>query len=525
MASTQTKSRGSCQWRIFYFQLIITFTIICSVELRTFEPKPRYGEPFQDVIFEKVGTFIGSATFVHTHIQIPTRKFMAQLDDLIYNLGMYNISYTTKINDPNYYHSETDVINKEIVESAIRSLKIIYSDMQEQILNFPRHRLDKRQIDPLGIILGGVGTIWGFFNSHQIANIKQAVLDVKNRQDLIIEVAKLNTQHIDNLEIQTDAVTDALNDLLLNNPAKLLHKINEAFFKVQRSANVINKAIQQAMNHKLSTTLLSSSTLNQIFNGLHDRAIRLDSKLLIEHPSDLYQLECSYVIDANDTISLIVHTPMAQKSQLLNLHQYIPLPLSQSFDSNITLTPKLDNNLLASGPKYEYKTLSQTELSTCTKLGQNFFSNGRDVIHTDLHDTCLGALFLRQIPGVLKHCQFQIEELKEKVVPIGQDQYIIISPIKFEAIKRCDNGHYESISVDHVTKITIEEGCIFQTKLNIIQPDINVKDDLTISFRSMDWNIDQLFPNHNISDLQETFQKLRKSGTHVITKSKNLSEF
>ena len=195
---------------------------------------------------------------------------MAQLDDLIYNLGMYNISYTTKINDPNYYHSETDVINKEIVESAIRSLKIIYSDMQEQILNFPRHRLDKRQIDPLGIILGGVGTIWGFFNSHQIANIKQAVLDVKNRQDLIIEVAKLNTQHIDNLEIQTDAVTDALNDLLLNNPAKLLHKINEAFFKVQRSANVINNAIQQAMNHKLSTTLLSSKTLNQIFNGLND---------------------------------------------------------------------------------------------------------------------------------------------------------------------------------------------------------------------------------------------------------------
>ncbi len=73
--------------------------------------------------------------------------------------------------------------------------------------------------------------------------------------------------------------------------------------------------------------------------------------------------------------------------------------VSQSLGANTTVTPKVDKDLIAVGKHHQYKILGQTDLAACTKLGQNFLCEGRSVLRTDIEDSCLGALYLHNLPA------------------------------------------------------------------------------------------------------------------------------
>jgi hypothetical protein len=126
---------------------------------------------------------------------------------------------------------------------------------------------------------------------------------------------------------------------------------------------------------------------------------------MINQPSDLFQIDTSY-----KTVTLILHVPMVSEENKLNLLQFIPFPLSQSLGANTTDTPKVDKDLIAVGKHHQYKILGQTDLAACTKFGQNFLCECPSVLRTDIEDSCLGALYLHNLPGTLKHSHFKLGE-------------------------------------------------------------------------------------------------------------------
>jgi hypothetical protein len=94
--------------------------------------------------------------------------------------------------------------------------------------------------------------------------------------------------------------------------------------------------------------LLTPDTLKQVFRHLQDQAKSQDLKLMINQPSDLFQIDISY-LHGNKTVTLILHVPMVSEENKLNLLQFIPFPLSQSLGANTTVTPKVDKDLIALG--------------------------------------------------------------------------------------------------------------------------------------------------------------------------------
>jgi len=75
---------------------------------------------------------------------------------------------------------------------------------------------------------------------------------------------------------------------------------------------------------------------------------------------------------------------MVAEGNKLNLLQFIPFPLSQSLRANTTVTPKVEQDLIAVGKDHQYKLMGQTDLAGCTKLGLNFLCEGRSVLKTDI---------------------------------------------------------------------------------------------------------------------------------------------
>jgi hypothetical protein len=75
---------------------------------------------------------------------------------------------------------------------------------------------------------------------------------------------------------------------------------------------------------------------------------------------------------------------MVAEGNKLNLLQFILFPLSQSLRANTTVTPKVEQDLIAVGKDHQYKLMGQTDLAGCTKLGLNFLCEGRSVLKTDI---------------------------------------------------------------------------------------------------------------------------------------------
>jgi len=220
-----------------------------------------------------------------------------------------------------------------------------------------------------------------------------------------------------------------------------------------------------------------------VFQHLQDQADQQKLEILISKPLDLFQINISY-LHTYKTLTLIQHVPIVAEENKLNLLQFIPFPLSQSLGANTTLTPKVEEDLIAVGKNHQYKLLGHTDLIGCTKLGQNFLCKGKSVLRTNIEDSFRGALYLHNLPVVLKYCQFQLGETKETVFQTGPTQWLVSAPKKFASIIQCEKSH-ETVIINPISTITVEPGCKLQLKLHLIQPDTNQQ--LPFQIRNHAW--------------------------------------
>ena len=194
----------------------------------------------------------------------------------------------------------------------------------------------------------------GMFNSWEINCIAKGVGENSRRINTVIDISDIHSEHLQNLKLSVDKITDIISAMLKNNPAQLITEIDRTLEMGHKVQNCITNLVQQAQNKRLSVDLLTPKTFKMVFEHLQDQAEQSKLELLISKPSDLFQIDTSY-IHKNRTQTLILHVPMVAEENKLNLLQFIPFPLSQSFGANTTVTPKVEKDLIAVGKDHQYK--------------------------------------------------------------------------------------------------------------------------------------------------------------------------
>jgi hypothetical protein len=104
------------------------------------------------------------------------------------------------------------------------------------------------------------------------------------------------------------------------------------------------RALQAAHYRRLSLDLLPSEKLKKLFDAAARKAKSHHHQLLLCHPSDLLQIETSYLHDGQD-VHLMLHIPMAPLDSLLRLFQLRPFPLP--FSTTHMLLPAPAHQILA----------------------------------------------------------------------------------------------------------------------------------------------------------------------------------
>jgi hypothetical protein len=201
---------------------------------------------------------------------------------------------------------------------------------------------------------------------------------------------------------------------------------------------------------------------------------------------------------------------MVANSNLLNLYEFLPLPIHFDFAANISLTPDVgQTNLLAIGHSQSFQAISITDLHACLHLGDTFFCKGRKVMETNLKSSCLGALYMANSHSIQTHCQFKIAEAREKIFELSKNTWAVYPIGKISTNQVCPTAKdITAMQIQSGDTIKIKPGCYVHTMDHVISADESEM--IEIAIKTMDWarEITDLFHYENKDAIHQAVQGL-----------------
>jgi hypothetical protein len=267
------------------------------------------------------------------------------------------------------------------------------------------------------------------FNAYQITELNSEISALKSKTVLLVDVSHLHEAHLHHLEEKTDATNKLLADLLESN-VWFITKITDAVEKKFQSVVHHHKnVIKSAQHHRLAPGALPHDVLDEILNHTLSLARKRNMVSFVNYASDLFQVEVSHLFYPKTLqFTLIGHIPLVSNANLLELYEFLPLPIHFNFSANVSITLDVgQNNLLAFGHSKSFQTISSTDLHSCLRLGDTFFCKGRKVMETSLKKSCLGSLYLANAEAIQNMCKFKVADASERIFELAENTWAVYS--------------------------------------------------------------------------------------------------
>ena len=449
-----------------------------------------------------------SSTTVHNRIPIT----QAARDSGSYGLRRINrIIQKLKNLDLNLPHvdsrqkREAQALQTDLIQQYHLAISVLEYLEQKECSNSTSiedhyiHNRDKRYVmAALSVASDIVGTFMGAFNAYEIQQLKTQLQDINTGHNSLVQVTRTHNEQINDIHRTMRQLIEIVHLMAEYNPTKLTQEIDEQIAIFEDRVTLITNAIQQLHHRRLAVDLLTPvqmeilhSNVNSvaILDGFHNQAI---------HISDYFQIEATYMRTGEDII-IMLHVPCI-KTNLLQIYRYLPFPiplpftpkshdltirqsltlqtlqfsqhdLDSIFDQNNLDFPQYPEalfiedkaDLIAIGADKSFQILSQVDLANCVQRNHVYLCDRNTVVKTDLTESCLGSLYLRQEEGVRKHCKFVRRPVQEIVYQLTDTEHLIYSPILQTTTILCSrNNTQETVYLEQSSRITVPKGCSLQ---------------------------------------------------------------
>ena len=358
-----------------------------------------------------------------------------------------------------------------------------------------------RQVTSPGIIFslarGILGTFMGLYTQRQIQQLRTEVEGIREEQERIVEVVTRQGKQIQNLtlwvqELQAD---DALARRL--NTGLATAKLNTAYHQLYDQVAKAVHAVQQAQHRRVAIDLFSPEDLSDILEDLTSISSKSGFKLLTKNPSDLLQVETSYMYDGEGLV-LILHVPMVPANSLLRLLRLRPFPIPLS--KTHALLPRSPSSLLAlstHSPRF-MTTIERTDLMGCHQVSNVYVCERHGVLNREVKASCLGALYEQDIPVARQLCDLELVPYKETILQLQNNWFLVYSPTMFTGYITCQNGTSSEVHiVKGVSRLYIDPTCFLDLKNHRLMSEYSLQLDAAIKY--FKWESEDM----SLFDLQE----------------------
>ena len=499
------------------------------------------------IVFEDVGQVATSLTYLH--VTIPLN--FTDIDDLIlqYRTAILDAKkkvthvYKKDMNADHYKRLYWDDNFLQLMRDHEHYTKKALDDMLklgDRLAHKRRHLSDimpmtstakvdqfqatkihfRRRRFLLPLLLRGVfGTFMGLYNRRQQKRLQTEMQSTIKEQKRLVEITRSNSQNISVLQTQIADLKRMTAALTISSPVAVVMKAQLMEREICDEIDRVTDAVQTAQLRRLSPLLLSGPQLRKLYAELTKRAENLQANLLLENPSDLFQIEVSYIYDGEESndVTLILHVPMAQKRAILRLFRFLPFPLP--FSDTHFLVPRPHHNLFAISSNEPRLSIDLTEadLEGCYKVSNVHLCERLGVLRTGHEGSCLGSLYAQQFKNAMARCQMDVVPISEQVLQLTDNWFLIYSTVTFTAQINCLNltasEHHLKIGMN---KLPVSPTCQLRLNQHVVFADTSLKVENQI--KQIQWNLEDIaFSDAEVSEAAEVLEQISAEGSNHPT--------
>ena len=292
------------------------------------------------VVFEEIGEMAGALSYIHVVVPINISGLLQSVNNFRAKVAVLKANYVDHkkfANRLDYFggwsatnHTKHALVLFRQQLSGLMDLMMTDADnLQSNIIGL-RNSLPQVAETPPGplqasdlrekrnaalTILSGVfGTLMGWFTHRRLNNLRDQIGEVRDQQHRFLRIQQITLARLDDLETVLREVVLEMerSENTWVNYFALDHARVQLYFHTQK----LTRALQAAHLRRLSVDLLDGKQLRHIFDTTSRKAQALQYQLMIRHPSDLFQIETSYMHDGRD-VKLLLHVPMAPAESVL----------------------------------------------------------------------------------------------------------------------------------------------------------------------------------------------------------------
>ena len=441
------------------------------------------------------------------------------------------------------FHSSVYSDNLVILINIKKRLMGLHKELRDAVIPLPspkdetnhyknlfhnrfRRFLHREERDIISSFLFGLpGTIMGILNRSQINSLVAKTDKIGKTVNNLVDIVDVQSTALRDVTIDLDLSKDMIYTLGFTtmNSIKVMSTCEVFFQHLQTVIGKITRSIDSSNSHRLSSRVLDGDVLHGLFKYLKARAAQENQDTFLDHPSDLFQIDTSYLYEAESNIfTLILHVPMVPENQELELRKYLPFPLVESQKLNATIVPEIGAHIyLASNEKQQFRIMTQADLASCVKRGDLHLCLGRNSLHKQLLTTCLGSLFLKDMTSVRTTCSFKLETPLEHVIATNPSEWLIYSVYGQNPTATClSSGKKalpEKIPIRGQTVLKLRPGCSLDLQTEVLTSDYSEDKNAIISL--FDWKFNESLLSFNDVTPEEVAKKvqlLRSIGTKIF---------
>jgi len=453
------------------------------------------------VVFEEIGEMAGALSYVHAVVPVNISGLAHAVDNFKADVRSLEALYKktrqpTGLGADAFFNQQIldlftlAAANADAMTANIRSLRETLPAANIDGTHLPHedneYRIRRRS--PFTIIGGVIGTLMGWFTQRRLNNLRVRLDEVEDQQHRLLYVQAVQVQRIEEIE----TALKGLYEMLKTSHSTWISYSSLDYSRDQLRANIqkLIRALQAAHHRRLSIDLLPSATLKKLFDAAARKAQSHHHQLLLRHPSDLLQIETSYVHDGTD-VHLILHIPMAPSDSLMRLFQLRPFPLP--FSDTHMLMPNPDNQILAISANADRFSIemSAVHLLGCHRVNQVYMCERSGVLNRYLNDTCLGSLYMQDLEGATTLCEMAILPIGETVLQLQDNWYLVHSPISLTSHIDCLNSSASEVFVRRgINRIHVSPSCRLHLNSHVLISNFAVTLDTVI--KHYEWELDRI---------------------------------
>ena len=384
--------------------------------------------------------------------------------------------------------------------------------------NLTRRR-EPRFLNSLSLPFGIFGTFMGLYNKRQIEHLRRELHSTQDGIKRIVEVIKFQDIQIKDIQNEINNLYSILQIHIKRDPGLLEARLSRLENQIKDRIQISVHLVQQAHHHRLSIDFLPQIQVQALFLKLQKLANLHGCTLLLEQPSDLFQIETSYFYDGH-SVHTLLHVPMIPPDSLLRLFKLhsFPLPLA---DKKHYFLPKTGEDILAiTAGSQRYSTqFSTTDLLGCHLVNKIYLCESKGVLNKNFNNTCLGALYQQNLPSVKRLCPLSIHQTDEIIRQLLGNWFAVFSPRQLTIPVECRNGTSRELMIPQgVSKFHLSEGCQAQFSNHLVTSDFSIREPGDFIEYQWRWDsIEEIIPQMSFQMISTKVNLFEKVGLYNPT--------